>query len=511
MVHRNGTVAELLRTLDLGSSVAESDNLLEVARVENSAFADLLSDRVDLIPGTKGSGKSALFRIFVDFLPDSLLRLQKVVVAHGVQAPGDPVFHAFSEQFSQLSESEFVSFWCIYLVSLSHEQFIKGHRYESYLSDASAEIEAFRSACSNARIPEIAAKKSLRDILEWSLHVLMSWRPKVKYRPSDGTGEFEVDLFGSTMPQKKEPTVTGTEATLPKYVNEIKDALESVLKKSHLSLWLMVDRLDEIFPRRSDMERVALRGLLRAMRYFASGSIRVKVFLRDDMLDQVVRTDDGFTALTHVTVRQADTLRWTSEQILTMLTKRIFANATFAAYHKVNREQIDASANYRSDCFYKVFPPTVYRGPKQSPTLRWICNHCADGRGVVTPRDVLDLLIRAKQRQQDLCAGDPEGSAEWIIGPTAIQYGFEELSKRKQQTYLQAEFPHLWPHIEKFIGGKTEYGESTLRSLLGGEWRSIAEDLVAIGFMSKGTKGQEDVYSIPFLYKHSLSVTRGKA
>ena len=46
--------ANLLAGLDLGSAVAESDNLLEAARVETSVFDDLLADRIDLIPGTKG-------------------------------------------------------------------------------------------------------------------------------------------------------------------------------------------------------------------------------------------------------------------------------------------------------------------------------------------------------------------------------------------------------------------------------------------------------------------------
>jgi len=55
--------ATLLATLDLESTIAESDNLLEAARVETSVFEDLLADRVDLIPGTKGSGKSALYGI----------------------------------------------------------------------------------------------------------------------------------------------------------------------------------------------------------------------------------------------------------------------------------------------------------------------------------------------------------------------------------------------------------------------------------------------------------------
>ena len=85
MPHSNDTLARILRALDLGSSVAEQDTLLENARVETSVFTDLLEDRVDLIPGTKGSGKSALYRIFVDFLPEMLLERKKVILAHGVQ------------------------------------------------------------------------------------------------------------------------------------------------------------------------------------------------------------------------------------------------------------------------------------------------------------------------------------------------------------------------------------------------------------------------------------------
>src|SRR6516164_8739696 len=71
--------AELLAGLDLGSAVAESDNLLETARVETSVFDDLLADRVDLIPGTKGSGKTALYRIFVDILPQMMLEDKKII------------------------------------------------------------------------------------------------------------------------------------------------------------------------------------------------------------------------------------------------------------------------------------------------------------------------------------------------------------------------------------------------------------------------------------------------
>ena len=99
----NVDAGTLLARLDLGSAVAKSDTLLETARVETSVFDDLLADRVDLIPGTKGSGKTALYRIFVDFLPDMMLRDKKIIIAHGVQQRQDTVFLAYKKQFDQLT------------------------------------------------------------------------------------------------------------------------------------------------------------------------------------------------------------------------------------------------------------------------------------------------------------------------------------------------------------------------------------------------------------------------
>lgn len=509
MAHNNKQIVKLLSSLDLGASVAEQDNLLERSRIETSAFSDVATDRVDLVPGTKGSGKSALFRIFVEFLPKHLLQSRKVVIAHGVNAPGDPVFHAFSDRFALLNEEDFVMFWHIYLVSLAHEQFIKNERYAEFLKDSQDAIQAFRLACAKAGIPEIAAKKSLRSILEWSLHVLSKWRPKLTFKAPHDAGEFELDLFGNPKEGQTKPIESND--SHPTFLNEVKDRLEDVLKKSELSLWLMVDRLDEIFPRRSDIERKALRGLLRAMRFFSSADIRLKIFLRDDMLDHLVSDSEGFTALTHVTARQSDTLRWTSEQLLTMVVKRVFANKALATYLGVNMQEIEASAAYRQKCFYKVFPPTVFRGPKQSTTLDWICNRCADGRGVVTPRDVLDLLIRARQKQIDLCGGDIGGNTEFVIGSDAIVYGLEQLSNRKRQTYLEAEFPHLWGDIQKFIGGKTEYDEEALNALLGVKWRPVAENLAAIGFFKKKAAAGGAVYSVPLVYRHGMDLTQGKA
>lgn len=502
-------LAKLLPAVDLGSSIAEQDTLLQSARVDTSAYTDLFHDRVDLIPGTKGSGKSALYRIFVEFLAEDLLEQRKVVIAHGVRTQSDVAFQHFQDDFDQFSEDDFVVFWCVYLVSLAHEHFVNDSRYKELLEPCEREIQGFKATCYNAQIPELGGKKSLRDVIRWAISAASALRPGVRYDPTDGS--FTATLFADKplveFPQSGEPKL----ANLPRNVGKVKDDLEAILVRAGCSLWLMVDRLDEIFPRRSDLETRALRGLLRTLRLFESPTIRVKVFLRDDILAQITGGGEGFTALTHVTARQADSLRWLEEQILTMVTKRIFVSDRFANYLKVDRERLNGSSAYRQECFYRIFPPTVHKGPRQSATLRWIYTHVADGNGAVTPRDVIDLLMRAKQHQQDDFRQNPEGEVEFVIGAQAIAYGLEQLSQRKCETYLQAEFPHFSESIRKFVGGKTDYSERALRELLGSGAKDTIDDLVSIGVLKEIQREGRRTFQIPFLYRAGLRVTRGRA
>ena len=66
-------------------------------------------------------------------------------------------------------------------------------------------------------------------------------------------------------------------------------------------------------------------------------------------------------------------------------TKRLFADDGLATYLKVDRERLGTSQADQTECFYKMFPPTVHGGEKQTDTLHWIYARTADGRGVVTP------------------------------------------------------------------------------------------------------------------------------
>ena len=500
---------QLLDDVELGSSVAESDTLLEIARVETSVFDDVLGDRVDLIPGTKGSGKTALYRIFVDFLSEHLLKHRKVVIAHGVSGHTDPVFREYENEFEKLSENNFVDFWCVYLVSLSYEQFIRNPLFHSQLRGCDSEIQKFRTAYNRAKIPEFDKRKTLREILGWTLAVLKSWKPSLKYTPPGDIGQFELELIGGggSPPGQNEAEVQN-DARMPHHIARLQSALNEVLDKANLSLWLMIDRLDELFPRRSALERTALRALLRTIPYFQSGRIRVKVFLRDDIFEQVVTGKEGFTALTHVTARTANTLRWSEDQILTLLVRRFYTSDTLRRHFEMNADLARESTEYQKQCFYFIFPDTVYGGSRQSSTLRWIYSHIQDGRGAATPRDAIDLVTKACAWQRDEFRANTSGTTERLLTSAAIRYGMDELSKRKRTTLLEAEFPHLWPKMKKLVGGGTEYSERAVARLFGRKHQETVEDLESIGVLYKATRGGRRTFKVPFLYRKGLELTQ---
>ena len=65
-------VRDVLRTLDLGNSVAEHDDALERYFVETEAFRSLVSGDTDIIAGDKGTGKTALYRKSSKSVPPQL-------------------------------------------------------------------------------------------------------------------------------------------------------------------------------------------------------------------------------------------------------------------------------------------------------------------------------------------------------------------------------------------------------------------------------------------------------
>ena len=123
-----------------------------------------------------------------------LLSDRKVVIAHGVQKRQDSVFLEYGKQFEKLSEGDFTDFWCVYLISLAYEQFIRSDRHKSLLTDCASEIADFRLQYNNARIPEFKKKLTLKEIIAWALEAVNRIKPRVSWTPPGDAGQFDFTL-----------------------------------------------------------------------------------------------------------------------------------------------------------------------------------------------------------------------------------------------------------------------------------------------------------------------------
>src|SRR5438270_144152 len=155
------TCLSLLQTLDVGSPIAEDDTILYESRVETSVFSDLIADRIDIVRGTKGSGKSALYQLVTNFLATDLLADRRVVIIKAVDTKGDPIFQRFQADFDSFTETDFENFWRVYFISLVTSQFIAQPRYSHLLTAAKPELRAFKKIAKEQNFPVNTGKFSL--------------------------------------------------------------------------------------------------------------------------------------------------------------------------------------------------------------------------------------------------------------------------------------------------------------------------------------------------------------
>lgn len=488
---------DMLRSLQIGSPIAEQDTLLFESRVETSVFSELVTDSIDIVRGTKGSGKSALFRLFADF--GSIFLDKRTVSIKAVETRGDPIFLKFRPEFETFDEIDFENFWRIYFISVVTSQFFGSEQFATYVRGSRRNVSKFRALAKANGFPIKESAFSVPGLVAWVLGKV----PRVKkisaaVDPESSAPEMGIEFEARAVSEER----------VPIFVAALQESLLTVLRAADIRLWIMLDRLDEAFPRRSAIERTALRALLRATQAFNDDHVRLKIFLRDDIFDSITDTEGGFVALTHIMARCSHVLRWNREQILQLITNRIYLeNSPATRFFKVDRERLSRDETYRLECFYHIFPRRLKAGARQSTTLDWLYKHCEDANGVVTPRDVIDLINFARHYQADFVRSN-QTTSECLLSPAAILHGHREMSMKKRESYLKAEFEHFWRVIERFENQKAEHDEVSLRRLLGDDFRHV-KDLRSIGFLkhNPGTK----TYSIPFLYRPGLGIRQGKS
>ena len=280
--------------------------------------------------------------------------------------------------------------------------------------------------------------------------------------------------------------------------------LEQAISELGVQMWLVLDRLDEAFVGFPNIEVPALRALFRTyLDLQAYGYIKLKLFVRNDLFRKIIR--GGFVNLTHINARRVQIL-WHPEDLHALLCRRIRECPDFLRCLGFAQETSD------EELFSAVFPLQVDVGEKKPTAWNWILSRVRDGKGLTPPRNLIDLVNKAKEAQSRREERDPRDftASMPLLEADAIRKALAALSEQRVQDTLLAESGDFTVYISAFANGKAEHNDATVAETLrlaGGELEEVITELVEIGFLEK----TGSTYKVPMLYRSGLKITQGRA
>jgi hypothetical protein len=491
-------LSELLPLIKLGAGIAEQDDLLWTCTVKTPHFMGLWRDEIDLITGSKGSGKSSLFRMFGELFVNEFRNKRNTLIVTGVETRGEPIFQRYAERFQKFEEGQFEIFWKLYILGLIYHRILSEEKLFAK-KDALLEFEEFKTYYRDLKLLDAGVitspTKLLKIVCDFTLAVVEG--VKVSWDIEKSTvvnAEFSIR---EKMAERYKEIVTPDPRKLDTVL--CVEALFALMQKSDIRLWVMLDHLDIVFMRRSEEEGRALRALLKLAQVFSSPHVRLKIFLRDDILDAIT-ADNGkpLAGLSHAAGRPAPALGWTEDSLCVLIMKRLATNNWLKVRFKIDVTRLD-SVEYARQCFHDIFRLKY----KTQSGFDWIFALLSDGRGVVTPRDLIDMLKFALSIQSEWLQKHPDENA--FMSVQSVQEAHRQLSISRRQTVLQAEFPHLMRYITQLEHKDEWYEKAELEKLFGEDASAIIAKLKSVGVLKYD--GKKARYWVAKLYGPGLYVT----
>ncbi|KAF0163162.1 MAG: hypothetical protein FD157_3325 [Rhodocyclaceae bacterium] len=496
----NGKQAALTEAY-FGSRVAEDE--LESLRgyfVETDQWRRLLRGSVDIVFGAKGAGKSALYSLLVGKQEE--LRLGRRTLFLPAENPrGTPAFRDIVPD-PPASEEEFRGLWKLYFLALI-ANYLRHHLQETKTGNAKAASVISALVDNGLLTPNVNLLARLRAILTYIRRHAPVFEGAI-VDPNTGlklTGK--ITLNEPSTEQRKEGFLS---------VNDLLTLINGALLELNIKIWLVLDRLDVAFSDSPNLEGNALRSLFRTyLDMLNLSNVSIKIFLRDDIWNKIVA--GGFREASHVT--RSLVISWNNQSLLNLVVRRLVHNQDICDLYGIKKDAVLEDANLQKDFFYRVFPAQVDIGPKQPSTFDWMASRTADGSKRTAPRELIHLLIEARDEQlKSFELGEPDPPGETLFSRSTIPQALPAVSKARYEQTLCAEYPALKPFLTRLERGKAQ---QTLESL-SETWKcslektfEIAEQLSEAGFFERRKTKDSTVYWIPFLYRDVLSLTQGSA
>lgn len=486
---------EVLSDLSFGNQVAEEETeTLETYFLQTNSWKRIYRGEVDIIYGAKGTGKSAIY-VLIQKHEDEFKK-KGIILVPAEEVRGDPVFSNLKSD-TPASEREFENLWKLYFLSLVGRTL---DQQKIANKDADKVIASLRDS---GLLPSegMTLAGVLKSVLEYARKLINPKAAEVTLEQGGQiTWRIVFDEPSSDNRLKGHVSVT-----------ELLHLSNSALRSSKKKVWLLIDRLDVAFYESPTLERNALRSLFQAYKTLRKyDNILLKIFLRTDIWDRI--SDAGFREATHLT--RDLTLTWDTPALQNLILRRLISNSSIIRAYKISKSKVLESVDEQNSLFYRVFPPQVEPGQRQSSTMDWLIKRTVDGKGKSTPRELILFLNTLREKQlQRLERGEPEPPVDYLFDGKSFKQALPEISGYRTVRVLYAEYPDLKSSIEALRGKKAEQKITSLMEAWSKSEPDALEEahkLVEVGFFEKRQAGRNITFWVPFIYRPYLELIMGR-
>lgn len=491
----------ILAETTFGHRVAEDEtDALGSYFVETDHWKRIYRGDVDIVYGTKGAGKSALYSLLL--LKKSEFVDRNIFLVAAENPRGAPAFKNLNT-LPLISEREFISLWKLYFATLLHDFLSKSGGKGKNFDELQGALEReglVKGLLSLAGVLSSVSEYVRRAFAPQAIETTLNIDPATQM-PSGISGKI---IFA-------EPT--DAKDIEVRSVDRLLQHANDTLAETGATAWLLLDRLDVAFSENPDLENNALRGLFRVyLDLLAFENIRVKIFLRSDIWARI--TEKGFREASHVTRHL--TIAWNKNSLLNLVVRRALHNSLIRHAYDVDVELAKEPVSEQEKLFYRVFPEQVEIGPSKSATLDWLLSRTRDGTKINAPRELIHLLnsLRDVQVQRFELGDEPVPDGEQLFTRVAFKAAMPEVSRVRLEQTLYAEHPDRKMWMEKLRGEKTSHTPETLATVWGltpDVAAHVAGTLSSIGFFEQRGSKQLPEYWVPFLYRDALDLVQGTA
>ena len=401
-------------------------------------FEKFLDHATCLIRGRKGTGKTALYWLFLKYKSDAQKlargRLDNTVFlsAHGRYQESRPTRGQFQFIHENLQQQggTWEAFWRAYLLLRCHQEnlcnFPKNRKGEKF--------------------------SELKNII--------NNLPKGKW-------QFEYNQVLLEL---------STNSILSEIVNDtINIIIHEEAKNKSQKIWFLYDDLDEDFPEAGEVRQSALSGLFQLVQSCDANrltEIRFKIFLREDIWNRLI-----FDNKSHFTGRDI-ILQWTRVDFLRLAFRQSIQSPDFKdlvnRFSPIAEDAIDQTTEDAIDkALELLWGSRRRRGDKAKYLSRWVYERLTDSSGTTFPRSLSILLTGAKEQELSYQGKSSiQTPTDRLLRSKSLEMGLKKASEKRCD-----EIKEEYRHLTKFFDSLKQKSALLPKDELHSIWQESAHDI----------------------------------